>query len=184
MACCKCICECGNPAGECCGPIGEKTCCKGTPENVKYCCNEEACCDETDVCCDPPRCCPENTTCCGSEECCLASETCCEGVCCAEGEYCCDGVCQAEPCEEADCPCSERPGGTHSLAFVGENGQENCCPPDTTVVTEGGETFCECAAGDPRCTDTGTGWFMNAEPPDGYRDCGDFCVFFFESCPP
>lgn len=111
MACCKCICECGNPAGECCGPTGEKTCCKGTPENVKYCCNEEACCNENEVCCSSPaRCCPEDYACCGEENCCEPGTVCCgDTSCCAEGQHCCDGECQQEPCCDnvcgGDCGC-------------------------------------------------------------------------------
>lgn len=128
MACCKCCCEC-------CGPPGEKTCCKGTAENVKYCCNEEACCNETDVCCDPPRCCPENTTCCGTEECCAAGEHCCGGECqaepcgcdppCGDGQVCCDGNCYDIYGNKKDSPWQLNCPPYHL-----------CCPPGYTLHGE------------------------------------------------
>jgi hypothetical protein len=57
---------------------------------------------------------------------------------------------------------------------------EYCCPPGTTLAGDG---LCDCEDNDPRCI-PGTPWVMSPESTEGYRDCGDFCVLFFESCPP
>jgi hypothetical protein len=95
--------------------------------------------------------------------------------------YCCDGECQEEPCEEG-CPCEDR-GEGHTLAYVDEGtGEECCCPPGTTVTED---LECECEEDDPRCTEQGGGWYMQAECEEGYFNCGGFCVQGTEEdCPP
>lgn len=120
MSCCNCCCLALE--GECCGPPGEKICCKAPQE----CCNtgeEQLCCAEGEYCCKEQICCTEGRECCGTEEepsCCLEEEECCFEVlccfdgrccgteedpyCCEEGECCYDGVCEPCECEEdADC---------------------------------------------------------------------------------
>jgi hypothetical protein len=128
MPCCTCCCIQLN--GECCGPDGNKVCCKdpdvccGTGESQvcceapRECCTvyevgvgeSEVCCTEAQYCCNDGQgvCCEVGEICCIGDEgatCCESSVVCCAGVCCAEGECCVDDVCVPCECEsDEDCP--------------------------------------------------------------------------------
>lgn len=128
MPCCTCCCV--KLDGECCGPDGNKVCCKdpdvccGTGEsqvcceNPRECCTvyeigvgeSEVCCTETQYCCNDGQgvCCEVGEICCIGDEgatCCESSVVCCAGVCCAEDECCIDDACVPCECEsDEDCP--------------------------------------------------------------------------------
>lgn len=89
MGCCTCCCLAVN--GECCGPPGEKTCCK----EPRVCCGsgeEQVCCAEGYYCCQEKVCCESGRACCGPSE---------DPYCCPEGQECVDGEC--EGCEPYTC---------------------------------------------------------------------------------
>jgi hypothetical protein len=144
MPCCTCCCVKLN--GECCGPDGNKVCCKdpdvccGTGESQvcceapRDCCTvyaagvgeSEVCCTETQYCCNDGQgvCCENDQICCPGPVgavCCEVGQTCCDGVCCPEGECCVDDACV--PCAECesdeDCP----GGGCCNDGVCGECGQ-------------------------------------------------------------
>ena len=128
MPCCTCCCIQLN--GECCGPDGNKVCCKdpdvccGTGESQvccetpRECCTvyevgvgeSEVCCTETQYCCNDGQgvCCEVGEICCIGDDgatCCESNVVCCAGVCCAEGECCVDDACVPCECEsDEDCP--------------------------------------------------------------------------------
>jgi len=155
MACCKCCCENGNPPGECCGPPGNKTCCRGTPENVKFCCNGTACCNQNEHCCNGA--CQSDPCECAADEDCQPGEICCDTICCPEPTICCgciNGVCieQTRQAVMSDPP----------LTPVGNDPFR--CDPDTGVDP----TNCACTA---------PGWRLFCRPgEDGFLLPGEVFV--------
>ena len=174
MACCKCCCEGGDPAGVCCG--SPETCCVQPDhccedDSPTYCCEEdETCCDGTccpvgEKCCQDDStsyCCPDNETCCGGI-CCPSGYICCNGICCAPDEFCCDGVCQAGPCD-CDPPCDT--DACESCIEVTEGVFE--CQPYCSEA----ETCCDgtCCADDECCV-FGTCEPCNCDPPCTSDSC-------------
>ena len=191
MACCKCCCEGGSPAGVCCG--SPESCCYQPSQccednSPTYCCEEdETCCDGTccpvgEKCCQDDStsyCCPDNETCCGGI-CCPSGYICCNGICCAPDEFCCDGVCQAGPCD-CDPPCDTdacescievTEGVFECQPYCAEG--ETCC--DGTCCAEGeccvfgACTACDC---DPPCTSDSCE--VCTEVSTGFYDCVSTC---------
>lgn len=209
MACCYCccgqaICSEGQQGKCCCGGV-EGVCC----DTGEYCCNgacqatpcEEECevDDDCESCQDDGYVLVGPCSGVGDTKCCPPGSSAwiddigdprfgrCIDDCAGAGDgsgaglkgYCCNGACQETPCDEG-CTCAKR-GEGYTLAYVEEGtGYEICCPPGTTWNAV--DLVCDCEAGDPQCA--GDPPFVAPTGPDGFVDCGDFCVAIPEECPP